>query len=264
MVDLSPETMSRLENHLHWLKAEALRRGWGEPEWLFPNEANRPLDISKAGKVFRRALRKAKLPAFAPYSLRHSFASQLLAAGVPITYVSAQLGHKNPATTLRFYAKWIPQAGKRFVDLLDQNPGRMAPEDGTRPKIKGLQTLQPLESKWSRRVDLNRRPTDYETSSPTRQIAKDRKTQHITRPINTSVSGCFRPFALRFDPKTIPKFRTPPVLNRPSSLRLSPRNHIHRRRQALQIPACPPLRLPRVLIGGDIIPVQHSFIRPSH
>jgi hypothetical protein len=47
------------------------------------------------------------------------FASLLLAAGAPITYVSAQLGHANPATTLRYYARWIPGHGRRWVDLLD-------------------------------------------------------------------------------------------------------------------------------------------------
>ena len=44
----------------------------------------------------------------------------LLAAGAPITHVSAQLGHENPATTLRYYARWIPSRGRRWVDLLDR------------------------------------------------------------------------------------------------------------------------------------------------
>jgi hypothetical protein len=33
--------------------------------------------------------------------------------------VSQQLGHANPTTTLRFYAKWIPSKGRRWVDVLD-------------------------------------------------------------------------------------------------------------------------------------------------
>ena len=52
--------------------------------------------------------------------MRHTYASLLLAAGAPITYVSAQLGPANPSTTLRFYAKWIPSKGHRWVDLLDR------------------------------------------------------------------------------------------------------------------------------------------------
>ena len=34
--------------------------------------------------------------------------------------MSAQLGHVNPATTLRYYARWIPSRGRRWVDLLDR------------------------------------------------------------------------------------------------------------------------------------------------
>jgi integrase len=56
-----------------------------------------------------------------PYDLRHSFATQLLVRGVPITYVSAQLGHAKPTTTLAWYAHWLPSADShRFVDGLDQ------------------------------------------------------------------------------------------------------------------------------------------------
>jgi integrase len=100
-----------LREHLCWLKGEALRRGWGEPQWLFPNEEGKPLDESRVRKLFRRTLKRAKLPAFRLYDLRHTFASLLLASLAPITYVSAQLGHANPATTLRYYARWIPNTG---------------------------------------------------------------------------------------------------------------------------------------------------------
>jgi len=75
-------------------------------------------------KVFKRALGKAKLPTFRLYDLRHTFASLLLAASAPITYVSAQLGHVNASTTLKYYARWIPNRGRRWVDLLDPRHGR--------------------------------------------------------------------------------------------------------------------------------------------
>ena len=46
-------------------------------------------------------------------------ATVLLAAHAPITYVSSQLGHANPTTTLRYYARWIPTKGQWWVDVLD-------------------------------------------------------------------------------------------------------------------------------------------------
>jgi hypothetical protein len=77
----------------------------------------RPLDEAKVGLVFRGVLRRAGLPAFRVYDMRHIFASLLLARNAPITYVAAQLGHANPATTLRFYARWIPSRGQRWVEV---------------------------------------------------------------------------------------------------------------------------------------------------
>lgn len=118
-VDLTPEVTALLRRHLTRAKADALRRGWGEVMWLFPNEENRPLDEAKARKAFKRALTRAGLPACRVYDLRHTYAGLLLAAGAPLTYVSAQLGHATPDTTLRHYARWIPSKGERWVNTLD-------------------------------------------------------------------------------------------------------------------------------------------------
>src|SRR5262245_55224247 len=76
------------------------------------------VDESRVRKHFAEALRHAKLDSFTLYDLRHTFASQLLARGAPITYVAAQLGHANPAITLQFYAHWVPTEHQRFVDLV--------------------------------------------------------------------------------------------------------------------------------------------------
>jgi integrase len=75
---------------------------------VFPSDAGTPLDDHNVGKVFRRLVKRAGLPRFRPYDLRHSYASHMLAAGEPITYVSHQIGHAKPTTTLMHYAAWIP------------------------------------------------------------------------------------------------------------------------------------------------------------
>jgi hypothetical protein len=44
----------------------------------------------------------------------------LLQDRVPITYVSRQLGHKDPSITLRVYSHWLPeQSLEKLVDVLD-------------------------------------------------------------------------------------------------------------------------------------------------
>ena len=83
-------------------------------------------------KEFKRALKKARLPEFRLYDLRHTYASLLLADNAPITYVSQQLGHANGSTTFRFYARWIPSRGKRWVDVLDRVTTAIQAAVGTR------------------------------------------------------------------------------------------------------------------------------------
>ena len=56
---------------------------------------------------------------FTPHSLRHAFASALLANGVPITEVAAWLGHRNIAVTYQTYAHLIPSAASRGRSVLD-------------------------------------------------------------------------------------------------------------------------------------------------
>jgi integrase len=71
-------------------------------------------------KAFNRMLDAAGLHRRGPHQMRHSFASLLLSDGVPILYVSRQLGHRDPSITLRVYAHWMPAASDaRAVDLLD-------------------------------------------------------------------------------------------------------------------------------------------------
>ncbi len=131
-VDLAPGLLRTLKHHLGWLSEKTLRRGWGEPGWLFPSEANTLLDYANVAKVFLRILKRAKLPHFRVYDLRHTYASLLLSLGAPLLYVSQQMGHSNPATTLRFYARWVPSGDRRWVGLLDQGlADNLEPEVGT-------------------------------------------------------------------------------------------------------------------------------------
>jgi integrase len=135
-VDLNGAILAVLKAHLARLAEEALGRGWGDPAWLFPSEANTPLDYANTAKVFARILKAAKLPHFRVYDLRHTYASLLLSAGAPLLYVSQQLGHKKPTTTLRYYAKYVLSGDRRWVDLLGRDLAQphadLEPETGTK------------------------------------------------------------------------------------------------------------------------------------
>jgi integrase len=119
-VDMSEQLVRGLRRHEIDRMVEKVKRGWAEmPPWVFCTDEGTPLDESRVRKAYSQALRRAKLPAFRLYDLRHTYASLLLAQGAPITYVSSQLGHTDATTTLRWYARWIPRTDKRAVDALD-------------------------------------------------------------------------------------------------------------------------------------------------
>jgi integrase len=79
----------------------ALKAGHPRSDWVFASEVDTPLDDSNARKAFNAILDKAEFQRRGPHQMRHTFASLLLQAGEPITYVSHQLGHKDPAITPR-------------------------------------------------------------------------------------------------------------------------------------------------------------------
>jgi integrase len=73
---------------------------------VFPTVDGNPLFRTTILRVFYRSLRKARLRQVRFHSLRHSFASGLIATGAPITEVQHLCGHANPAITLKIYSHW--------------------------------------------------------------------------------------------------------------------------------------------------------------
>ena len=79
-------------------------------EWVFPNFTNRRHPLQKGGrKAWANALRKAGLPFFPIYYLRHTFASRLTSAGVSPLTIAQMLGHSST------------QIVPRYAQVLDQN-----------------------------------------------------------------------------------------------------------------------------------------------
>jgi integrase len=69
---------------------------------------------------FMRAVAAAGIPdGFTPHSLRHAFASAMLARGVQITELAHFLGHRDINVTHQVYGHLLPSAAKRAVAALN-------------------------------------------------------------------------------------------------------------------------------------------------
>lgn len=68
---------------------------------------------------FARAVELAGLENVSPHVLRHTAASRMAAAGVPMTRIAAVLGHSDSRTTERIYARLAPGFLRDAVDTLD-------------------------------------------------------------------------------------------------------------------------------------------------
>jgi len=99
------------------LKVWKLRSSQSEHDLVFCRLDGQPLQRSN---VLRQglcpALRRAGLANANVKTLRHSYASGLIANGAPITEVQHRLGHSNPAVTLKVYSHWFKDADTGAVD----------------------------------------------------------------------------------------------------------------------------------------------------
>lgn len=109
------------------LVAELLRYklSCGRPEpgaLLFSREDGTPLNPSGfRARPWKRCLRAAGLPESTNYhTLRHSFATQLLAAGVSPEWVRLALGHRTLAVTLSVYRHYLPRVDAQNAEAIDR------------------------------------------------------------------------------------------------------------------------------------------------
>lgn len=93
-----------LDAYLVQGRAELVERGRGVPQ-VFVNQLGRPLSRQSAWAVLQGAARRAGLTAHvSPHTLRHSFATHLLAGGADVRVVQELLGHAS-VTTTQIYTK---------------------------------------------------------------------------------------------------------------------------------------------------------------
>jgi integrase len=106
----------RREQDEHRTNAAAWRNEWN---LVFTETDGRHLDPMRITHEFRLAARDAPVPRIRLHDLRHTHATLLLQAGVPVKVVSERLGHATISLTLDIYAHVLPamdaDAADRFA-----------------------------------------------------------------------------------------------------------------------------------------------------
>jgi len=86
------------------------RRGIAGDQWLFIGVGDDPPRHHVVWYRFEPVRQRAGLPMCTVHSLRHFYASGLIAAGCDVVTVQRALGHHNASVTLRTYAHLWPTA----------------------------------------------------------------------------------------------------------------------------------------------------------
>ncbi|MCB2190417.1 MAG: site-specific integrase [Deltaproteobacteria bacterium] len=118
-VDMSAQVVEALRELNARRKREAMQAGLGEVvPWIFHRDGM-PIAQNSIRHYYKRTLRKAGLPDRRFHDIRHSFATQLLTLGQPVTYVKEQLGHSSIKITVDIYGHLIPGSNRDAVNQLD-------------------------------------------------------------------------------------------------------------------------------------------------
>jgi hypothetical protein len=152
-------------------RREALAKKWPEvPEWVFCSKSGTALDERNFERLWYRLRRRAQRHGIRPLKLhttRHTWATFALQAGKSIRWVADQLGHADPALTLRVYAHAMPGEERDLSFAEFGGPGRpyTAPESGSpesdsRNPVSSLVGRQGLEP-WT--LGLKARSRDRRT-----------------------------------------------------------------------------------------------------
>lgn len=90
-------------------------------------------------RAWARILKRSKLAGVRFKDLRDTYGSQLVSAGVPLPYVSRQLGHASIEVTSKHYARWC--GGDEYREPVRLLPSELPADLLARPALAGDPSL---------------------------------------------------------------------------------------------------------------------------
>jgi integrase len=85
---------------------------WQPTPYVFTTELGEPCDPRNALRALKTAAKRTGLPSVGLHILRHSAASVMLSAGVPLKVPSEVFGHANVAITGDIYGHVSPEVSR--------------------------------------------------------------------------------------------------------------------------------------------------------
>ncbi len=133
-IDLSPVVIKELAK---W----KLASGAKDDDLIFASKAGTPIKKENlVRRYYEPALKAAECPRIRFHDLRHTYASLLIQQGENIKYISNQMGHSNPTTTLNIYAHLIKQDNQEAVCKLENTIFQTTGHNLVTNEKKGLTT----------------------------------------------------------------------------------------------------------------------------
>lgn len=126
-IDLDPTTVSVLAAWRQWQQTEQHVTGIEPSEFVFTDREGEPVHPHAISQSFERIVARAGLPPIRLHDVRHTHATLLIKAGVPVKVVSERLGHAKPAFTIDTYQHVLPGMQAEAARTIEQLVARGVP-----------------------------------------------------------------------------------------------------------------------------------------
>jgi integrase len=121
-ITLPASLVAELRNHWTAQQQQRLRLGMGKAphgSLVFATWDGRTRHPDGLTKEFATAMAAIGRPEITLHSLRHTHASQLIAAGLDVLTISRRLGHGSAAITLRVYGHLFANSDARAAEVME-------------------------------------------------------------------------------------------------------------------------------------------------
>lgn len=110
-----------LKDHKTQQKLEKVKAGpsYEDNKYVFATELGKNIDARNLQRSYKRLLMRANIPYRKFHALRHTYATKLFEAGVPLKTVQMLLGHSDISVTANIYTHVMPKEKTQAVERLN-------------------------------------------------------------------------------------------------------------------------------------------------